>query len=66
MYIMCIQYLKHLQRTRHVSDGDRGSLHFLHLGVNAYLVLAAGSEVIEALSGSTASKAHFLLLTICK
>lgn len=59
-------YTKHLQHTRHVSDGDRRPLHFLRLGVNADLVLAAGSEVIEALSGRTASQAHFLLLAICK
>lgn len=59
-------YIKHVQHTGHVSDGDRRSLHFLHLGVNADLVLAAGSEIVEALSGSTTSQAHFLLLTICK
>ena len=63
MYIHCI---KHLPHTCHVSDGDRRSLHFLHLGVNADLVLAAWSKVIEALSGSTTSQADFLPLTICK
>lgn len=58
--------MKHLQHTCHVSDGDRRSFHFLQLRVNTDLVLAAGSEIIEALSGSTATQAHFLLLTVCK
>lgn len=61
--LRCTKYLLH---TCHVSDGDRRSFHLLHLGVNADLVLAAGREVIEALSGSTTSQAHFLSLTVCK
>ena len=55
-----------MKPTRHVSDGDRRSLNFLNLRVNADLVLAAGSEVIEALSGSTTPQAHFLPLAVCK
>lgn len=56
----------HLQHTCHICDGHGRSLQFLQLGANADLVLAAGSEVIEALSGSPAPQTHLLLLTIWK